>query len=655
MNNQDRQRLEDLRARQRLEELRARAGGQASEASQSGVVDDTSRQRAEARNTVMSQQIDNQPVTRAVRAGAQAFNLSDEFAGLSTRAGNIFRSEEDRIDPQAAVQAERERVARYREERPVGAFAEEMLGGAVVTAPLAAVGAGARAAAAARPLLTSALGGATAGAVAGAGGGTDTQSRLTGAGIGAGIGGALGPVGVMAGRAIGSVGQSVLNRVRGQRTPSTAAMRAFGQVDDAITQADPDGAFVGERMGARGQELLTSLSQRSDDAGDIVRQAARTRQTGRTERVMNEVRLRTGNARGVDAIADVVEAEEIAKPLFDATDAARVRVGARLRELVRGAASEGVDLNRVAARQARGEATFASMLSDDALPDGNVSGASVRALIADVEDAASRAFREGGGNNGQRLSSIAQNMRRNLRDEVPEFAQASAQWRSARLDDRAFEIGQSVFDDGKQRAQIERQLRDFAGGMDDMSASERGQFLSGVLDAIERRVGTVSEGGNAASRLTRRNIQERLSIVFRDQADDLAGVLSRQNELAELDRLYQPTQGSHTAARVGAQGAEDRLYSGPVRRIGGNFAEGVGEFASQPFTSTKNVGMGAIRGRMPSGEAGDIAGMLTQTDNQTEIQRFMQQIAAERARRNVVAQRGVIAGTAAGAQGGQRQ
>jgi hypothetical protein len=202
---------------------------------------------------------------------------------------------------------------------------------------------------------------------------------------------------------------------------------------------------------------------------------------------------------------------------------------------------------------------------------------------------------------------------------------------------------------------IERELREFVGSMDDMSASERGQFLSGVLSAIERRVGTVGEGGNAASRLTRQNIQDRLSIVFGDQADELADVLSRYNRQAELNRLYQPTQGSPTAARQAAAGAEDRLAAGPMRGAAAGAVDIAGDFASQPVTRARNFATGAIRGRMPGAQAEELAGILTQQDNQTAIQRFMQQIEQERARRAAISGTGVVAGTALGAQGGRRQ
>jgi hypothetical protein len=191
--------------------------------------------------------------------------------------------------------------------------------------------------------------------------------------------------------------------------------------------------------------------------------------------------------------------------------------------------------------------------------------------------------------------------------------------------------------------------------MDDMSASERGQFLSGVLSAIERRVGTVGEGGNAASRLTRQNIQDRLSIVFGDQADELADVLSRQNRLAELDRLYQPTQGSPTAARQAAAGAEDRFYGGPIRGPAAGTIDWAGDVLSNPVTRARNLGAGLVRGRMPGAQAEELAGILTQQDNQTAIQRFLQQIEQERARRAAISGSGVVAGTALGAQGGRRQ
>lgn len=593
----------------------------------------------------------------AADALPRSFNLSDELTGLAARGAvgvrNLVRGENNDAGAagDAAARDEREQVAQYRRDNPVRAMLEEGVaqGGAayLAAAPLAGTQIAQQAGnlARVRPMLTAAGSGAAMGGAVGAGAGESLGERAQNAVTGAAIGGAMGPLGVMGARAVGGIGRAISRAAGRPQPPSRGAMQMLSQVDDATAQATPDGAFFGERIGPQGEELLTSLGQRSDEAGDIVREAARRRLRQSSQEVLAEVQMRTGSRRAVDAIADAVEAERQAAPLFRAAERTTLQPSGRLRELVRRAQAEGLDVSRTAGRQPRGELRLDALLSDDPT-EGAISGATVRSLISDVEDAAGSAFMGGQGNQGARFAALERELRDYLKDQSDDFAQASRLWHSTQRDRRALAIGQTVFDEGRNRAQIEYDLRQYMGGFDDLSQSERGQFMAGVLDAVERKLSTVSSGGDAAIRLTKGQISDRLAIVFgEDQAQELAEVMARRAQLARNARVYDPITDSASARRLSAAGAEDRLASGGARGSAADAVDAVGGFLSEPVTGSRRVASQALRGRMSPQEARDLAQLMTRQDASDEMQRFLAAIEAERRRRGAIGLIGGAAGT----------
>lgn len=576
----------------------------------------------------------------------RSFNASDEVVGaaanIGTRIGNAVSGND--ADPNvagtAAGDAWERRVENYREEQPLRSMAEEIAaqGALAIGSGGASLGRNAAQFAASRPLASATGASAALGGAAGLGDGETLGERAQNAATGAGAGALLGPAGVYAGRTIGGAGRAVGRAMGAPQPPSRGTSALLSQVDPAASQATPDGAFFGERIGPQGQELITALGQRSDDAGDVVRQAARQRAAQRSERVLAEVQMRTGGRRGVNAIAESAQAEAQAKPLFEAARNQRIGVNGDVRAAVRELDRLGVDVGRV---DQRGEVSLRALM-DDTNEGSEIAFGRLHQLVRNAEDAAGAAFRRGEGNLGSDLANVSRGLRRQLRDASPEFAQASSIWRGAQQDRAARELGGRVFQQGRQRAQVEADIGAFL-ERGDLSASEKGQFLTGVFDAIE---GRAANSTNAASTLDKPGIRQRLSLVFGDEeADMLADVIGRQNELAGLDRLYDPVQGSPTAPRLAATGAEDRLAAGRARGGAADIVDAVGGFMSEPVTGTRRVASTAIRGRMSPQEAHDLAKLMTRQDANAEVQRFLDMIDQERRRRGAIGLIGGAAGT----------
>lgn len=623
--------------------------------------------------------------------GLQGAGWSDEYRGALARLSNVWTPEDERLDPALVAQRERERVSQVREDRPVSTFLAEMGSGAVLTSPLGGSGA-LRSMSAARPMASAAVGGGAGGAIAGAGEASGgIRDRLMGAASAVPLGVALGPLAVKAGRAVSSVAEAgsrtaraAFDAARGRQGASRGAERMFDDaarragftVDDArsLPQRSPDGFFLGERMGPTGDAVIRAAGNRADSAGDAVAEAVTQRRAGRTQRILDEVRLNTGGRRGVDAIADVRAAEGQAAPHFNRAREQRVPLDDDLRGVLENIQARGISLRAADRARPAGDPSISGMLnfkggasrdsgqtlnqfirsrgglSDDrgdilsaagspsrargliseggeqidyaaeaafdagffpgrgsppsrtefldavaddlngrpvrSVQDFNASqdlasrAADMRAiesgeatinlgalhdLAKEVEDEAQSLYARPRGNAAREVSALHRQLRNVLRDASPDFAEGSRIWRSARLDEEARKLGQRALRGG---AEPEDALRQFL-ERDDMSASERGQFLSGVLDAVEGRVESVAaDGGNQAGRLGTGTIRRRLEMVFgKDEADTLVELLRREGRQASLERAAMPNEGSATFPRQEADRLLRDIEVGPARSI----------------------------------------------------------------------------------------
>lgn len=551
---------------------------------------------------------------------ADAFTLgsADEMAGgvagLTARAKNAFGADLD-PDEEARIVRERarENIQSGRDDHPITTLGGNIVGGV----GLAAGGAGATAAKAPRlaqavtqfarnsPRLAAGIAGGLEGAAYGVGSGEGVSDRARRGLFG-------GSIGALAGPALMTAGGAVQRGVRrltggGQRALSRRASRVAANIPDEALPADRAGSFLGERSGPEYERFLIDRAQRADPAAEVIRNAAARRRTERTGRVIAEVQRRTGSRRGVDAIADVTEAKRRAAPLFAAADRRTAPMTPELHATLRAVDGEGVSFARASRHTTQGN-PLSAYLDDVSAPEGQVGVRNLRDLIADVEDAAEGAASQQRG----RLWAQARQLRTHLKDTIPEFAEASQIWRGARVNEEARRSGQGIFAQGVDRAQREADLVNVVGRMDDMSAAERGQFLSGVLDAIEGRMGSTSTAsGNAAARLNRVDIRNRLAIVFgEDEAESLSSALLRQSELALNDAAMIPLTGSHTALR---QAGPARFDRGPISRAAGSAVS----VAKNVRGSIADLAERLTQGGMSEREALDLARLLVQQGDMT--------------------------------------
>jgi hypothetical protein len=508
----------------------------------------------------------------------QAFNLNDEAAGLNARVSNIFRSEEDRLDPDYAAELERNRVDTMREETPVRAGAAEFMG-AVPLGAVRTVSGGGQLVNWGRnaPMRTAAATGATGGAVAGAGEGVTPEERAVGGGIGGVIGAILGPATLQAiGLTGGAVG-GIVNAVRGGASaPRRAAqvLERSGVANDI--RANPDalsagdaGDFVAERVGQRGRRAAAGVALTGGQAADVADDAIGRRAAGRAERVSEAASSATelaggdGERRAVDALMGLDEVREAARPLFNQADEVTGRLTPRMREIIRNADRAGVNFRRadeLAGRTGDARVQLSRFADDiDNLPD-EVRLGDVRALARTMENEARRLNRAG--EDAGELWNMARELRDSLGRQSPEYRQAAQMWRSAARDEEAFDIGARIFQPG---ARAERDLRRFVTG--GATQSERRTFLAGIADAIERRTGNASADGNTASRLNTGRIRDRLRrFLGDDAAEELMQRIDIENRQARFETGANPNVGSQTALRQEGRDLIRRAGQGPVRR-----------------------------------------------------------------------------------------
>jgi hypothetical protein len=557
------------------------------------------RRRGEAFGQVLGTMLQSLPMglQTAPESAPRALGIADELAGLggaaTTAAGNLLRGRDEDVGQafRGATDVTRERIAQQREELGPLMMGQDvaagvgmtLLGGqAVKQAPEAIRGLLGHLNPATAPGALSATArtaavGAPVGAAIGAA--ESDEDRLMGAGIGGGIGVLTAPLMPLASVGVRQGANLVdsARRAMGQNIPtsSPAERRAAQQIGldrEAVQQmpARPEvgGEMVAE-MSPQGRSALVGLGRGADEASEVVAEAISARRMNRTQNFMNEVQSLTGSRRAVDAIADQQEAIARSGPLFDAAREAPIPMSGRSRELVRELAQRGVPVSGADMASPRGQARLSAFVTD-ADVQGDVPLGALHQFVRDAEDAAGAAFAQGRGNQGAEISRLARHLRSSMKEASPEFASASAIYRGARLDEEARTLGTRVFREGENRAQIERQLRDFM--RDGPSQSERGQFLSGVLDAIENRVGTTrGEAGFAPSRLDNQAVRDRLAIVFGEEdAGAMARYIRRQGQQARTEQAASPFEGSVTETAQQATRRASEMAAGNVRAAAGD-------------------------------------------------------------------------------------
>lgn len=220
---------------------------------------------------------------RAVTQG-MSFGFSDELdalgAGLETGIANIGRRVRDQEIPytagearQAVFESEGEAQRQFTEDHPVGNFALQALGGALVPGLGAAGYVRGGATGAARVARASGVG-AAGGALYGAGAGEGLEGRAAGAGIGA-AGGAVAGAGLqVAGQGLAALGRTPVGQAVGQGVRNTIATIA-APVRRIATRRGPEQA-----QATANAEIVRALQARGLNADQIRQEIQRMRSAG---------------------------------------------------------------------------------------------------------------------------------------------------------------------------------------------------------------------------------------------------------------------------------------------------------------------------------------------------------------------------------------
>ena len=549
-----------------------------------------------------------------------SFGLMDEITSgadaLAQGAGNLFRSATGQpIETTMGERYQRSHdiqnteLERRRTEAPIASAALEAVGGlgiagpgrAAITQSPAALSAAGRFIQGAANVGKAALAGGAGGAAYGAGvaeQGERAAGAVQGGTFGALAGGALSAVAPAAGslyRHFRSTGAD--NRAIG------AARRAGlnpQNVTQAFDNAYPDD-FIAEAVGGSAVRRARGLGGVTEEAAEVARGAIDERQARRFDRLVSEVRNVAGDDGTRAATRNVQQMREMAKPLFNQVDENVIQATPAIREQVRGLQRAGVSFRRadaLAGASGSGRVRLSALADDADLPN-DVRLGDIRALIAQAEDDAGRAFANGQGQMGRALADRSRTLRNALKDADPRFREASRLWHSAAQDERAIELGRDVFSG---RAGAADELDEFV--RSGMSDTERQGFLQGVSQAIEARAARAAEGGGQeAARFNPRFIRDRIRLVFGDDADNITGLLDQLNRQAEFESRSMRNIGSQTAGRI----EDERAARGALRSGVANAIDDLG--GTLTLKPVRTAASNAIR-ESGGGRATDAARLL---------------------------------------------
>lgn len=554
------------------------------------------------------------------------FGFGDELVGAGanavTRLQNIFRAEEDRLDPNlvgsVATETIRGAQGELAQEMPVSNIAGQAAG--AIGTSLAAVPAAAAAApatvarigtaVASAPLRAAAVIGGLEGGVYGVGSGETAGERAIGGGIGAGLGAVFGPATVAAlgfgGRVTTGIGNRLLNRGAregAEEAVNPAAVRFLnrtGLADDIRSRPEAlspgqDGDFLAERLGARGRSAAIGLAGSADEAQDVAETAIGARAGGRADRVANAARSATELPPveadsvirpEVTALMGLDDVRAAARPLFNAADEAQGRVSPRMREIFRDLNRAGVtfrNADELAARSGNPRVALSAFADDiDGLPN-EVRLGDVRAMARAAENEARRLNRAG--EDAGELWNMARELRDQIGRQSPEYREAARLWRSAARDDEAFDLGTRVLGGGRNNARLEREINRFVngtGGPDAASPatqSERRAFLAGLSDAITTLTDSTSPTGNPATRISNERIRRRIRMVLGDDAaEELLDRINLENRQSRFETVANREVQSATEPRLAGRELVERGRAGGVQNVFAELIENPVEF-----------------------------------------------------------------------------
>lgn len=474
----------------------------------------------------------------------------------------------------------------------------KIAGNVAALVPAGATAIGGRVLGASGSLLSRMLMGGTSGAVLGgaqsfAEGEGDVQDRLQNVGWGAGFG-ALGGVAApvvgtaagaatrWAGDAIGSLRNSIpgTGRAAGRMLTNDIEVTGLPQVQGRLNELGPDAFLLdgSPALQSRAQGLATERG--APGAHDTLVNALTTRDEGTNARLGQSLNENFGPA----PVPSQVEAQFAAKrvaagPKYDASlagagpvDASDVLtyIGQRLNT------AEGSD--RAALLRARD-----MLMQEDA--SGNLVPKTSAERLHNVKSELGKIIDYGdptigvprGAMSGEdsALNAVRGRLNRALEEQVPGYAEANQQYRTAARASAALESGKRVLDGGENAIHPQDFAQDFSGRPMEQQAALR----AGVRADIDRTLGTTTYDLSALDRLAQTpgdwNFQK-LSEVF--GPDEATRVLNARDREKAFRQAYQDIlRGTQTAQRTAAaKGVEVRGLAPSSSNVGTSIVGAVG-------------------------------------------------------------------------------
>ena len=496
---------------------------------------------------------------RGALTGA-TFNLSDELAGLARAivpGGMGYQQGRDQV---------RIKNNQLSAQYPKTMLGAELLGG-ITTGGLGIKTVGGQLIKRGyKPFAANAGTGAVEGLVAGAGMAGDTrvgegfasplEVGLT-AGVTSGVGGVLGgaipPVMRYAGDVGGSIGPTIGRMIK--ETPTDAAERRVGAYLD-------NAGFTPETlMDAQARNpamLLANLDQGTQtlgqrarvaslEGGRIAREALDAQRAGAIPRLEAAIDEAMPGAGDYWATMDRLKNfyKNGAQKLYDQAYALDVGMTPGM------ARDWDTDYVQKAVEYAQNRGRNLPRGSDMRTLPNQVNTRFAHDMLRNLKDQADAAFRRGEGNLGSDIADIHDNMRREIFNQNPHFANAQKIYRGAKETESALKLGRDVLTGKKYSDDIARLRQDF-------SQAEEDAFQSGVLRAMREKVLDITDTGNTGAKLLQtERVKQLLDEAIADPAAfrELAEKAAAEQSMAEYANRV--LRNSVTPEGLGFRGSQE--------------------------------------------------------------------------------------------------
>ena len=619
-----------------------------------GYVMVTGADREESPATKAGREVINAPGGSSIAGAVNAlqgptFGFLDELAGAGKAVlgapfsdqsmGERYRSGRDYV---------RGMTEQFSKDYPItGAITRGMTAAPTALIP---IGAGSQAATMMSPvarMLQASKGGAVTGAVGGLG---ESKAESIGGMLGdtaqGGVfGGVLGAGGQATGGVLGAAGGQIAQRMMPPVAADAARMRlaealfrdvprgsVFEQAGSLSTPATrgaarletlgPEAriADVGGQSTTRLADLLATLPGKTKD---MMERAIRERQAGRPGRIVGAAEEATGLGQGFKATEDAFIAEQAAKaaPLYEQLRGMSVRVDDSLHGLIQRAPDAWKAAQDLARREGKTPLDLSKIKPGDDLSFEALDTLK-KALwtIGEKEKVNFKATAE-----SRATDSLRNELTRKLDVLSPKDQQGNSIYKAARDAFAGPAEAQAALQRGREI--FREDVVDLPSILKGMSPSEVEAFKVGTIQAIRDKAGT--EGGQTSllKMWKESKTSDPLRMAFGDDFRRFSAEIAKEGKLKQLETVG---RGSQTASRLAA--AEELGAAGDVGRGAMDIGRG------NVMGAMQNFGNALSARQMPEATRNKLAEMLMKQGPAAKLElqdldRFIQQINAQRARR----------------------